>query len=234
MSSAVSQPGRDIVNTSRRLSSIFEIHAPAKTFELVLEASISYPVQHLMRMISHIHAGVFKRHRWEDLSTLRLYCSTPGDLLTIPLLRRFLHLAHRVHVLAHLCLDRCLESLRCRAQSGKDIGAPSWTEEHRTIMSFWRVQYFYELKVARLKGRGFQRQEVLTVVEFVEEIKAKNEICDVGRLPCGLFRLPDPWDRKNADHSWRCENPSLGPRARRPPADEVATYPLPRLPFQHF
>ncbi|KAM7205988.1 hypothetical protein V8F33_000818 [Rhypophila sp. PSN 637] len=114
-------------------------------------------------------------------------------------------------------------------------------------MSFWRVQYFYELKVARLKGRlrkgwetpmlsilgsasidgghffagGFQRQQVLTVVEFIEEIKAKNEICDV-RLPCGSFRLPNPWDRKNADHSWRCENPSLDRRARRSLSGKVA------------
>ncbi|KAM7205989.1 hypothetical protein V8F33_000819 [Rhypophila sp. PSN 637] len=43
-----------LINTSRRLSSIFEIHAPAKTFELVLEASAPYPVQRLMRMIIHI------------------------------------------------------------------------------------------------------------------------------------------------------------------------------------
>lgn len=74
----------------------------------------------------------------------------------------------------------------------KTWGPPSWIEEQRSILTFWRVQYFFELNIGRLKGRlawasrdlgklqfatidtfysGFERQQVLTALDFIEELR---------------------------------------------------------------
>ncbi|KAM7210491.1 hypothetical protein V8F06_014129 [Rhypophila decipiens] len=110
-----------------------------------------------------------------------------------------------------MCLDSCLDRLRCRIQpaEGVTLGPPTWTEEQRTIITLWRVQCFYELKNARIKGRlqnnwdatklanlgsttvysgtfaprGFQREQMITAHELLEKIKAEGSMSDIGQLP---------------------------------------------------
>lgn len=84
----------------------------------------------------------------------------------------------------------------------------SYTEEQRTALCFWVLQYFFEIKVARLKGRldwaaeelrqvqlasiyhadqplrPRWHQNVLTVYEFVEELRRGDQT--------GLYRPPGP------------------------------------------
>lgn len=194
-------------------------------------------VRRVMRMVLYIRAGKLKTRKWEDVSRLPLSRTLR---LPIPLLRRFVRLAHRVHVLSHLCLERCLQ--RCRAL-GKEVGPPSWAEEQRAILSFWRVQYFYELKIGRLKGRlnwkpnelatlatdrinynfcGFQGEQVMTAVEFIEEIQAEQGIHSVRppALARKEFRLPDIREREIGMHpSWQCE--SLGRTRGRSDSNQV-------------
>jgi len=214
-----------LINTSRRLSAIFDNHA-AEILDTVLTSVVPDPTHRLMRIILYIRAGEFKHRKWADRETHPL----PLDDLPPPLLRKGVHLAHRVHVLAHLCLERCLQ--RCRALGKVDglppwIEPPSWIEEQRAIIAFWRVQYFYELKIGRLKGRlnwgvgglsalqsstiegefsGFLRERVMTAADFIDEIRAEEGISNLGP-PSSLassFRLPDLGDREVVDPSWRC------------------------------
>ena len=112
-----------LIDTSPRLSSIFNNHA-ADITETVLKAATLSPIRRVMRIIIYIRAGEAKTREWDDISahSLPLYNIPP------PLLRKFVHLAHRVHVLAHMCLERCLQ--RCRAR-GKQASPPSWAEEQR-------------------------------------------------------------------------------------------------------
>jgi hypothetical protein len=113
----------------------------------------------------------------------------------------------------------------------KDLGPPSWIEEQRSILTFWRVQYFFELKVGRLKGRlgcasrdlgklqlatigtfypGFEWQKVLTALDFIEELRTMGGL-EQPSEPRNFgwsrskhqFYLPNP--EKGIDSGWTCE-----------------------------
>lgn len=231
-----------LINTSPRFSAIFDNHTTA-IVEAVLK-TVHKVVRRPMDMAISIRAGEYENHPWRrdwDKRDRRNY-TLQG--LPSSLLRKFVHLAHRIHVLAHLCLDQCLQ--RCR-DLGKEVGPPSWAEEQRTIQSFWRLQVFYEVKTAWLQGRfnweasdlsdfrfesltlerqyyggyeEWQKEQVLTAAEFVEEIKAREGISNAESV-FSPFRLPDLGDREIVDPSWQCDR--LRPTGPRPAFLEVST-----------
>ncbi|GFF54121.1 uncharacterized WD repeat-containing protein alr2800 [Aspergillus lentulus] len=71
-------------------------------------------------------------------------------------LRKFVYLSHYIHVLAHLCIERmiqrCLEGPLGQRQYPPGFGLPTWTEEQRTVLAFWRLLFWNQLKIEGAKG----------------------------------------------------------------------------------
>lgn len=61
-----------------------------------------------------------------------------------PLLRKFVGLVHQLRAIARLGIMSGLQGLASRM--GTSVGIPSWLTEQRAIISFWRMQFFFELK----------------------------------------------------------------------------------------
>lgn len=147
-----------LINTSSRLSNLFNNNAP-DIIEAVLRAAVPIDIESAMRSVLQVRTQSFACQSWEEAPTFPLYHRQGFDpispKISPPILRRFVGLAHKIHILTHLCLDRCLE--RCKSRLGLSEDScwkpASYTEEHRALLGFWLVQYFFELKVARLKGR---------------------------------------------------------------------------------
>lgn len=131
------------------------------------------------------------------------------------LLHRFVRLAHNIHVLSHTMIEQCLQT--CKASqpfpwSSPDkpdqvLGHPTWTEEQRAILAIWRLQFYYELKLAQIGRRldwresdlrrlqsdtldsfyrpGMALQQALTARDFVRDLKA----CSAGHST-QEFELP--------------------------------------------
>ncbi|KAL2809647.1 hypothetical protein BJX63DRAFT_435023 [Aspergillus granulosus] len=86
--------------------------------------------------------------------------NTPTVAATSDQLRRFVSLAHHVHILAHLCIEDCIRNcLACSLSKNKgqrnfplDFKTPTWIEEQRALLCFWRVLFLSELKRARHDG----------------------------------------------------------------------------------
>lgn len=122
-------------------------------------------------------------HDMAEMASSRAPPAPPLRPDTPPLLlRKLVSLSHRIHALSHSCIDLCLErcdSMECLRHPrhgpydgvAEDETAPgssarssratklghhrpvSWFEEQRAVYGFWGLQFFFELKVARLKGR---------------------------------------------------------------------------------
>ncbi|KAK3326852.1 hypothetical protein B0H66DRAFT_530840 [Apodospora peruviana] len=192
------------INTSTRLASVFDNHA-AEIVETVLRSVVPGPVRRVMRMVvyirtggrfddqrwehediismtpaaplptdGYISAGGFRARRWEDMiiGTAAAAAEEPPPPPAL-LLRKFLYLAHKIH-----------------------------------------VQFFFELKVGRLKGRlkswsaqdlsalecasivnffqAWAREQAMAAVEFInDEIRAAaataraSDIIPHGRVVAG-------------------------------------------------
>lgn len=78
------------------------------------------------------------------------------------LIRKYVGLAHSIHSRAHSAMNNCFDHFEelqpfpwasTRTSHALVSRSPSWTEEQRALLSFWRVQFFNELKLAGMKGR---------------------------------------------------------------------------------
>ncbi|KAE8334001.1 hypothetical protein BDV39DRAFT_3364 [Aspergillus sergii] len=143
-----------LLNTSSRMLAVFNASA-SEIVDAVLNLTVPAQTRLYMRQVLALRTGTHTYSNFEDAQTDRfLLCE---KIIANPeQLRSFVLLSHRVHVLAHLCIERCLQ--RCLAsplgQRKYPVGFifPTWTEEQRSILSFWRVLFCNELKLQGLKG----------------------------------------------------------------------------------
>lgn len=148
-----------LINTSSKLSDLFNSNARTAV-EAVLSATVPIDIESVMRSVLQIRTQSFFCQNWDEAPTFPLDHRQGFDpispAISPSILRKFISLAHQIHILTHLCLDRCLE--RCKSRLGELSEVSSWEsasypEEHRLLLGFWLLQYFFELKMARLKGR---------------------------------------------------------------------------------
>lgn len=147
-------------------------------------------------------------------------------------MRRFVKLAHHIHVLAHLCMERCIQTCLLgplgHRQFPEAFELPTWTEEQRTILAFWRLFFYNQLKIEGLKGSlkwspnelqrlasevayhqflsHVQTYQVLMALFFLEQLG----LPELSRGPSESlsphpFQLPDLSERK--EFGWICQPP---------------------------
>ncbi|RFU29553.1 hypothetical protein B7463_g6770, partial [Scytalidium lignicola] len=105
----------NLINTSPRLLSIFNRCAP-EIIEAILCSTISASTEPLMRAVIGIRSRSFECRTWTEAKNLSLATQSPTRTLRfsnppIPaaVLRKFVLLAHNIHVLTHVCIERCLQ-----------------------------------------------------------------------------------------------------------------------------
>ncbi|KAF5854798.1 hypothetical protein ETB97_011374 [Aspergillus alliaceus] len=222
-----------LLNASSRTLAVFNTWAP-EIVNAVLNSTVPVQTRVHMRQVLALRTGTYsyasyaqaRRSRWRRSQLSQKVIATPAQL------RTFVKLSHRIHILAHLCIERCLQ--RCLnsplGQREYPIGFrdPTWTEEQRTILSFWRVVFFNELKLEGLRGHldwtpreleqlqnhgpyqqfagltpRFQASTALRYIyeEMNPEGSEEEFSSDTGR-PFQLPMLP-----KNIEFAWTCEPP---------------------------
>ncbi|PIG82147.1 hypothetical protein AARAC_000092 [Aspergillus arachidicola] len=221
-----------LLNTSSRMSAAFDARA-SEIVDAVLNLTVPVQTRLYMRQFLLLRTGIHSYSSFEEAQTDRfLLCkriiATPDQL------RGFVALSHRVHVLAHLCIERCLQ--RCLdsplGQRKYPMGFifPTWTEEQRSILSFWRVLFCNELKLqglkghldwsprelARLQSRGLYqhvssntaRFQAMTALRFMCEQTnpegSEEELSDGIKQhePFQLPRIPE-----GTEYGWTCQPP---------------------------
>ncbi|KAK9778971.1 putative F-box domain-containing protein [Seiridium cardinale] len=170
-----------LIKASRAMSSVFEGYG-AEIIENNIAKTVPVQTQTVMRAVFRTRIGCGPG--FDDAKNLTKVNSHPiiedkdNEKSDIELPRRFLTLAHRIHTLAHACIDHYIEksltirpasvakfpnkihNLRKKDGESEDCryqpritGPPSWVEEHRVIKALWRVQLFFELNSARTRHR---------------------------------------------------------------------------------
>ncbi|KAL2020403.1 hypothetical protein VTK56DRAFT_8446 [Thermocarpiscus australiensis] len=201
--------------------------------DAVVSASLPLPTQAAVGAVMRIRASAHDCRSAADVSILAQEKDPrplPSAAATPALLRRFVALAHEIHVLAHACLenyiDRCLalRPARLRDPNFRYPGTgtawlarpegepyevpaqepPSWIEEQRVLRDMWLAQVFYETQLARLKGRlGWTEGEM----RVLEGLSAVDFYHLSGYRREQMLTVVDFLDRRS------CER-----RARSPPA----------------
>lgn len=169
-----------IVNTSSRLAAVFNSQAIEIT-EAVLSCTVPIPTQPLLRAILHLRFSSFDASLTEARNLPLSFAFPSPTSVDEGKIRGFVLLAHKIHVLAHGCIDFYIQ--RCMAMNfsrlldptfhynsvgpplqpwlkrpeGKpyrpdDTGPPLWVEEQRVVLNLWRLQYHSELKDALSAG----------------------------------------------------------------------------------
>ncbi|PWY69772.1 hypothetical protein BO70DRAFT_432418 [Aspergillus heteromorphus CBS 117.55] len=238
-----------LIHASARLSAIFDAGA-GDIVNAVLRASVPPPTRDLIQAIVALRTHHFEFQSYHQMLSHPLaVCQHLDPAVPAPMLRQLVGLAHRVHALAHLCLARCLH--RCEAAlrlPPSSSSPPSWTEEQRALLAFWRVQFFYELKVAARDGGGLDwsphdrarlhkanpstvgfrdlllSEQAWTAIELIHDLTGQHPhdmMVDIAREwtnPPHRFRLPLPPPPDPED--WRCT-----PAHHRPPVVHLESRP---------
>ncbi|EQL02035.1 hypothetical protein OCS_02260 [Ophiocordyceps sinensis CO18] len=143
---------------------------------------------------------------------------TLASIATPALLRQFVCLAHKIHALAHATLEHAFKLCSASLLPGREpLFRPSWTEEHRAVLSLWRLQLYYDLRHAHVRREldwsesdlrklesndidslidyGTALDQVLTAADFTESLMASG-----GKRQ---WTLPDP--PSGAEFGWSCQ-----------------------------
>ncbi|UDD59203.1 hypothetical protein AFCA_006625 [Aspergillus flavus] len=177
-----------LLTTSSRMLAIFNARA-SEIVDDVLNLTVPVQTRLYMRQVLVLRIGIYSYSSFEEAQT-DISLLSEKVIATPEQLRSFVALSHRIHVLAHLCIERCLR--RCMdsplGERKFPVGFcfPTWTEEQRSILSFWRVLFYNELKVEGLK-------------EGSEEELSK------GAEQLGPFQLPRLPEGK--EFGWTCQPP---------------------------
>lgn len=153
-----------LIHTCTKLRSLFSDNPTMVVESILKNSAVASPTRSLMLAILHIRNKSFTYCTWDED---RQHFILPDDDLCFPptlppvLLRKFISLVHRIHTLAHTCLDHYLQCFNAAAletpnHTKQATLPPSWFEEQRAILAFWRVQIFFELKTSLQGGHLMQ------------------------------------------------------------------------------
>ncbi|RAL02203.1 uncharacterized protein BO80DRAFT_42216 [Aspergillus ibericus CBS 121593] len=223
-----------LIHASSRLSAVFDARA-GEIVNAILLASVPPPTRDLIQAVVTIRLGSFEfQSYYQFLRHPLAVCQGLDPTVPPPLLRKLVGLAHRVHALAHLCLNRCLR--RCESVLCPGASSPSWTEEQRAILGFWHVQFFYELKTGACKARlnwpasdlaslrtstpstfrfrkPVQCEQAWTAIELINELSGQHPATPAWTCPPHRFQLPQP--PRASEFGWDCP-PAPSPQALAP------------------
>ncbi|KAE8312576.1 hypothetical protein BDV41DRAFT_538817 [Aspergillus transmontanensis] len=221
-----------LLNTSSRMSAVFDARA-SEIVDAVLNLTVPVQTRLYMRQFLLLRTGIHSYSSFEEAQTdIFLLCkkvtATPEQL------RSFVALSHRIHVLAHLCIERCLQ--RClesplgQRQYPARFYVPTWTEEQRSLLSFWRVLFYNELKLEGLRGHldwssldlsqllrygpyqhftsDTAKFQAMTALRFICEQtnpEGSEEELSKGAEQLGPFELPKPPEGR--EFGWTCQPP---------------------------
>ncbi|RHZ48191.1 uncharacterized protein CDV56_101469 [Aspergillus thermomutatus] len=187
-----------------------------------------------MQAILAMHTGTFQCKTYGDADYFIDSDIRPADriIASSTHLRKFVRLAHHIHVLAHLCIEssiqQCLKSPLGQRQYPRGFEIPTWTEEQRTVLAFWRVMFWNELKIKgsmgslgwspgdlrRLASSGAYQHftsnamvyEAFTALFFIARFPLVESSLDPSQpLSQHPFKLPRVPHEK--EFSWVCEPP---------------------------
>lgn len=180
-------------------------------FEAVLQSSVPPQTQYFMRAVLCIHTNSFE---YEDLRNMMILdmmmdSNFMPPQLSFPsakspaLLQKFVGLAYRINVLAHCCIDRCIQR-HVPIDPSEKLEPPSWIEEQRAILAFWRVQLYFEIKMVNPKDYShwnyhqlrrfnitptylwyipFIKHQCFTVLGFIEELRSRDHSEQITGIP---------------------------------------------------
>lgn len=222
-----------LLNTSSRTLAVFNVRA-SEIVDAVLNSTVPVQTRVHMRQVLALRTGTYSYSSYAEAQNSRVnqFQLSRKIIATPEQLRSFVKLSHRIHVLAHLCIDRCLQ--RCLesplGQREYPVGFrfPTWTEEQRSILSFWRVLFFNELKLEGLKGHLdwspreleelrihgpyqhfapttpiFQARTALRFIcEQINPEGSEEEFSDGASQPFQLPKLPE-----GTEFGWTCQPP---------------------------
>ncbi|KAI0099758.1 hypothetical protein GGR51DRAFT_534980 [Nemania sp. FL0031] len=245
-----------LINTSGRLAAVFH-GAALEIITAVLQSTVHDEIQVFIRAVIQLRSSAFPPSLDIARQPAMLYSPiSPPPAITPEILRRFLHLAHGIHVLARECIDHyikvcvamnpsCLDDPtwegfnnalpphmnlpKGRPYEPKDSGPPVYAEEQLVVWNLWRVQYFYDIRVAHDTGRlewslveqdellsmtlpefyhlynhlTWGWEQLMTVDAYVIQVRDREKAQPPFRLPCptALSRFDWPYSPEPwADH----------------------------------
>ena len=189
-----------LIDASPTMAIVFNTYA-VEIVDAFIATTVPSSIQCLMRAVLRVQASSVLSchyHSWEESSNIILETSNqldPAEINNPEPLRRFLSLAHKIHVLAHTCIDhyiqrsmamrpsslirfgpyhglfrgankiQAFDTAESRPYQPRNTGPPSWVEEQRAIKALWRIQFFSELKLAQNEGRLDWSGEDLEMLE---------------------------------------------------------------------
>jgi hypothetical protein len=146
-------------NTSARVTVLFRNHA-LETLNAVLEATVPLQARILMRAVLALRAGTTPCQNFLDAMDylVEKWEPWPAVVASADVVMGFVWFAHKVHRLAHACLESCLQRclsrpLLARRRYSPTFGQPTWTEEQRTVLALWRHLWIQLLKQAGRQGQ---------------------------------------------------------------------------------
>ncbi|RMZ38920.1 hypothetical protein CA14_003210 [Aspergillus flavus] len=207
-----------LLTTSSRMLAIFNARA-SEIVDDVLNLTVPVQTRLYMRQVLVLRIGIYSYSSFEEAQT-DISLLSEKVIATPEQLRSFVALSHRIHVLAHLCIERCLR--RCMdsplGERKFPVGFcfPTWTEEQRSILSFWRVLFYNELKVEGLKGHlewstldlsellrhgpyqhfttDIAKFQAMTALRFISELPEGKEFGWTCQPPPSLWAVTQGWN----------------------------------------
>jgi hypothetical protein len=125
----------------------------------VLNTKVPSPTRALIQGVLTLHKGTslsrtledeLYEFDWSEIPLLPNVSGTSSDI------RWLVGLAHHVHVHAHLyieiCMQKCLQSRLGDRNYPEGFEIPTWTEEQRSLLGFWRLVFLNQLRKEAHKG----------------------------------------------------------------------------------
>jgi hypothetical protein len=150
-----------LIHTSSYLASVFNDHA-CMIGNAVLNTKVPSPTRALMQGILTLRKGTLLtrtpedeqdehyKFDWSEVLLLPNVSGTSSDI------RWLVGLAHHVHIHTHLyieiCMQRCLQSRLGDRKFPELFEIPTWTEEQRSLLGFWRFVFLNQLRREVEKG----------------------------------------------------------------------------------
>ncbi|RAQ57901.1 hypothetical protein COH20_004347 [Aspergillus flavus] len=221
-----------LLTTSSRMLAIFNARA-SEIVDDVLNLTVPVQTRLYMRQVLVLRIGIYSYSSFEEAQT-DISLLSEKVIATPEQLRSFVALSHRIHVLAHLCIERCLRRCMDSPLGEREFHVgfcfPTWTEEQRSILSFWRVLFYNELKVEGLKGHlewstldlsellhhgpyqhfttDIAKFQAMTALRFISDQttpEGSEEELSKGAEQLGPFQLPRLPEGK--EFGWTCQPP---------------------------
>jgi hypothetical protein len=184
-----------IINASPTVAALFTKFG-LEIVDAVVAATVPVHTQALMWALLRARASCYPSlEEARKITSILPTPMSPTEIKDPKSLRYFVSLGHKIHVLAHACIDHYIqESLTLRPSTlvefpsdgsiedrfemakghsyqPRNTGPPSWVEEQRAIKALWRIEFFSELNTARntkLSNWSKDDLEVFTTTSVTE------------------------------------------------------------------